>query len=91
MALFGFHQGGWSAGEGAWDGDGVAEAGAEGVLFVAADRLPRAAGHPLYERLNRLLVEARFNDWIGNVCPLAMRRTAWPGDRLSLRTSTQLQ
>jgi IS5 family transposase len=38
------------------------------TLFIAADRLPKAAGHPFYERLNRLLAEAGFDSWIENRC-----------------------
>ena len=37
-------------------------------LFVAADRLPRAAGHPFYERLNQLLAEAGFDAWVEGRC-----------------------
>src|SRR6478735_3903988 len=37
-------------------------------LFIAADRLPRAAGHPFYERLNQLLTEAGFDTWIEGRC-----------------------
>src|SRR6478735_2859734 len=37
-------------------------------LFIAADRLPRAAGHPFYERLNQLLAEADFDTWIEGRC-----------------------
>src|SRR3954449_11964918 len=37
-------------------------------LFIATDRLPKAAGHPFYERLNQLLVEAGFDTWIENRC-----------------------
>jgi transposase len=37
-------------------------------LFIAADRLPRAAGHPFYERLNQLLAEADFDSWIEGRC-----------------------
>lgn len=37
-------------------------------LFIAADRLPKAAGHPFYERLNLLLVEAGFDSWIEDRC-----------------------
>jgi IS5 family transposase len=35
-------------------------------LFIATDRLPKAAGHPFYERLNQLLAEAGFDSWIEN-------------------------
>lgn len=37
-------------------------------LFIAADRLPKAAGHPFYERLNQLLAEAGFDGWIEQRC-----------------------
>jgi IS5 family transposase len=37
-------------------------------LFLATDRLPKAAGHPFYERLNQLLAEAGFDRWIENRC-----------------------
>jgi transposase len=37
-------------------------------LFIATDRLPRAAGHPFYERLNQLLAESGFDSWIENRC-----------------------
>jgi transposase len=37
-------------------------------LFIATDRLPKAAGHPFYERLNQLLAEAGFDAWIEGRC-----------------------
>ena len=37
-------------------------------LFIAADRLPKAAGHPFYEKLNQLLAEAGFDAWIEDRC-----------------------
>src|SRR3954447_13201232 len=37
-------------------------------LFIATDRLPRAAGHPFYEKLNELLDEAGFDAWIEQRC-----------------------
>ena len=37
-------------------------------LFIATDRLPKAAGHPFYERLNQLLAEAGFDSWIEERC-----------------------
>lgn len=40
----------------------------QGTLFVATDRLPRAAGHPFYQRLNQLLAEAGFDAWIEGRC-----------------------
>jgi IS5 family transposase len=38
------------------------------TLFIATDRLPKAAGHPFYDRLNELLAEARFDDWVEERC-----------------------
>lgn len=37
-------------------------------LFITADRLPRTAGHPFYAKLNELLAEAGFDDWIEKRC-----------------------
>ena len=37
-------------------------------LFIATDRLPKAAGHPFYERLNQLLAGAGFDSWIEKRC-----------------------
>ena len=33
-------------------------------LWIAAAELPRSAGHWFYERLNRLLEEARFDAFV---------------------------
>jgi transposase len=38
------------------------------TLFVATDRLPKTAGHPFYQRLNGLLAEAGFDDWVEGRC-----------------------
>jgi len=38
------------------------------VLFVTHDCLPRSAGHPFYERLNKLLEEAGFDRWLESRC-----------------------
>ena len=40
----------------------------QGSLFIAADRLPKTAGHPFYQRLNQLLAEAGFDTWIEDRC-----------------------
>lgn len=37
-------------------------------LFIAADGLPKSAGHPFYRRLNELLAEVGFDRWIENRC-----------------------
>jgi transposase len=38
------------------------------ALFVMADELPESAGHPFYQKLNRLLAEAEFDRWIEDRC-----------------------
>lgn len=40
----------------------------QGELFVAADRLPLGEGHAFYERLNRLLAEAGFDEAVETLC-----------------------
>jgi transposase len=37
-------------------------------LFVAADQLAQAPGHPFYQRLNALLDEAGFDRWVERRC-----------------------
>jgi transposase len=37
-------------------------------LFVTYHDLPRSAGHPFYEKLNRLLEEAGFDRWLEERC-----------------------
>lgn len=38
------------------------------VLFVPAEDLPRSAGHPFYQALNRLLAGAGFDTWVEELC-----------------------
>jgi transposase len=38
------------------------------TLFIATDRLPKAAGHPFSEKLNQLLAKAGFDAWIERRC-----------------------
>jgi transposase len=52
------------------------------TLFIATDRLPKAAGHPFYERLNQLLAEAGFDTWIESRC-----RPYYAADRTAGRPS----
>ncbi len=40
----------------------------QATLFVATDRLPKAAGHPFYQRLDGLLAEAGFDAWVEGRC-----------------------
>ena len=35
-------------------------------LWVATTDLPKSPGHPFYQKLNQLLAEAHFDDWIEN-------------------------
>ena len=51
------------------------------ALFVAADRLPEAAGHPFYQRLNGLLAEAGFDAWIEGRCRQYYETTETRGSR----------
>jgi len=37
-------------------------------LLVATTSLPQSPGHPFYEKLNRLLAEARFDEYIEALC-----------------------
>jgi len=38
------------------------------ALFITANQLPRSAGHPFYQQLNRLLADAGFDIWIEKRC-----------------------
>src|SRR5665213_1314565 len=38
------------------------------ALFVTAQDLPKSAGHPFYQALNRLLAEADFDRWVETRC-----------------------
>src|ERR1700690_2983518 len=38
------------------------------ALFVTATDLPRSAGHPFYKKLNQLLAEAKFDEWVERRC-----------------------
>jgi transposase len=33
-------------------------------LWIATTELPKSPGHPFYRKLNELLAEAKFDDWI---------------------------
>jgi transposase len=37
-------------------------------LFIAADHLAQAPGHPFYQKLNALLEEAGFDRWVERLC-----------------------
>jgi transposase len=38
------------------------------ALFISAAELPKSAGHPFYQKLNQLLAEAKFDEWIEHRC-----------------------
>jgi len=40
----------------------------QGQFWVAAQRLPTSPGHVFYEKLNALLAEAKFDEWIEKLC-----------------------
>jgi transposase len=40
----------------------------QGELFVTSADLPRSAGHPFYDRLNRLLAEHGFDTYVESLC-----------------------
>jgi transposase len=33
-------------------------------LWIATTDLPKSPGHPFYRKLNHLLAEAKFDDWL---------------------------
>ena len=37
-------------------------------MFITATDLPRSDGHPFYKKLNQLLAEAKFDEWIERRC-----------------------
>src|SRR6185295_3038935 len=37
-------------------------------LWIATTELPKSPGHPFYQKLNELLAEAKFDDWIEKRC-----------------------
>ena len=38
------------------------------ALFITATDLPKSAGHPFYMKLNQLLGDAKFDEWIERRC-----------------------
>jgi transposase len=38
------------------------------ALFITATDLPKSAGHPFYKKLNQLLAEAEFDEWVERRC-----------------------
>jgi hypothetical protein len=40
----------------------------QGEFWVSAENLPKSPGHPFYKKLNQLLAEAGFDDWVEERC-----------------------
>ena len=53
--------------------------GQQGELWVAANRVQQAPGHPFYEALNRLLAEAGFDSFVEGLCAPFYSSTGKPG------------
>lgn len=51
-------------------------------LFLMVDDLPTSGGHPFYQKLNKLLAEVGFDEWIENRC--LPHYDASPGGRPSI-------
>lgn len=48
-------------------------------LWYAADQLPRSPGHVFYVKLNQLLAEAGFDEWVEELCEPYYARSGRPG------------
>jgi len=48
-------------------------------LWVATQRLPTSPGHAFYEKLNRLLAEAGFDEWVEALCEPYYAKEGRPG------------
>lgn len=40
----------------------------QGTFFIAAAALPQPGGHPFYERVNQILAECQFDDYVQRLC-----------------------
>jgi transposase len=40
----------------------------QGELWIATQDVPRSAGHPFYQKLDRLLAEAEFDEYVESLC-----------------------
>jgi transposase len=47
---------------------GKRSTGQQQELFIPTERLPKSPGHVFYRKLNTLLAEAGFDDWVEKVC-----------------------
>ncbi len=51
----------------------------QGELRVATPRLPTSPGHVFYEKLNGLLAEGKFDEWVENLCEQYYAKNGRPG------------
>jgi hypothetical protein len=51
----------------------------QGEFWVATRQLPVSPGHVFYEKLNRLLAEAKFDEWVESLCEPYYARVGRPG------------
>ena len=56
------------------------------ALLVATTSLPQSPGHPFYQKLNRLLAEAQFDEYVEGLCRALVQRFWTPvsGDRVGV-------
>src|SRR5579863_3974941 len=51
----------------------------QGEFWVASEQLPVSPGHVFYEKLNELLAEGNFDEWIEKLCEPHYARFGRPG------------
>ena len=61
--------------------------GSQQSMWVVPDDLPRSAGHPFYERLNRVLSAAGFDAYAELSIGVAMRSSGLCGVGLAARVN----
>ena len=44
------------------------------AAWIATTDLPKSPGHPFYKKLNQLLAEAGFDEWLEQLCAPVLRR-----------------
>ena len=60
-------------------------------MWVAPDDLPRSAGHPFYERLNRVLSAAGFDAFVEDLCAKFYAATQLVRQELAAARAVDLQ
>ncbi len=51
----------------------------QGEFWVATQQLPTSPGHVFYEKLNELLAEGKFDEWIEELCESYYAKRGRPG------------